>query len=600
VEVLAPLSAGRFFVTSAYDTLEITDRAYSQDACATLIRAGFDPVLGRVLSARGIASAAQLDTSLGHLIAPRHMLGLDRLAHILADAIAEGKRLLIVSDYDSDGATACVVGMLALREMGAQVDYVVPNRFEFGYGLTPEIVQLAAQRQPDFLITVDNGIASVDGVEAAKRLGIQVVITDHHLPGERLPDAACIVNPNQNGCGFPSKHLAGVGVMFYAMLQLRAELRARGAFRERPEPNLAQLLDLVALGTVADVVRLDDNNRRLIAQGIARIRAGRSRPGLEALLRVAGRDPSRASTYDLGFVLGPRLNAAGRLEDMTIGIECLLSTEIGSAEALAQRLDELNRERRAIEANMHDGALAHLDRVVPGERYGISLYDPTWHQGVIGILAARIRERVHRPVIAFAPGQPGELKGSGRSIPSLHLRDALDLLDKRHPGVLLRFGGHVAAAGLSIRTADYERFSHAFDATVKELLSPADLHLRLETDGPLFPGEMSFRLAEAFDEMVWGQGFPPPKFRGDFEVVDQRVVGGVHLRLQLLVLEANARAVEAILFGSADPVPPRIRAVFRLEMNEFNGTRGVQLVIEHWQALSAGAFSASAPVNAAG
>ncbi len=414
---------------------EIVDRTFSLDHCRILTEAGLDPVLARVLAARGIIGTVQLDTRLAHLAAPNQMHNLQRLGAILADAIAAQKRLLIVADYDSDGATGCAVGLLALREMGAQVDYIVPNRFEFGYGLTPEIVRLAAERQPDFLITVDNGISSVDGVDEANRLGLQVLITDHHLPAERLPDAACIVNPNQPGCGFPSKHLAGVGVMFYAMLQLRAELRARGAFAAHPEPNLAHLLDLVALGTVADVVRLDDNNRRLVTQGLRRIRAGRSRPGIQALLRVAGRDAARASAYDLGFVLGPRLNAAGRLEDMSIGIECLISSDPGKAFELASRLDALNRERRGIEASMHDEALSHLEAIEPGAAFGLSLYDPGWHQGVIGILAARIRERFHRPVIAFAPGAAGELKGSGRSIPSLHLRDALDLVAKREPGL---------------------------------------------------------------------------------------------------------------------------------------------------------------------
>ncbi|HTT36996.1 MAG TPA: single-stranded-DNA-specific exonuclease RecJ [Burkholderiales bacterium] len=562
---------------------EILDRSYSAETCATLTAAGVNPVLARVLAARGVASTAQLDSSLAHLAAPSRMRNLERMAAILADAIAARQRLLIVADYDSDGATACAVGMLALREMGAQVDYIVPNRFEFGYGLTPEIVRLAAARRPDFLITVDNGIASVDGVEEARRLGLQVLVTDHHLPGERLPDAACIVDPNQPGCSFPSKHLAGVGVMFYVMLQLRAELRSRGAFRARAEPNLAQLLDLVALGTVADVVRLDENNRRLVAQGLARIRAGRSRPGIEALLHAAGRDATRASTYDLAFVLGPRLNAAGRLEDMAIGIECLISADPTRADALALRLDELNRERRSIETHMHDAALAHLEAVDPGEPYGLALYDPSWHQGVIGILAARIRERFHRPVIAFAPGQAGELKGSGRSIPALHLRDALDLVDKRYPGLIQRFGGHAAAAGLSIRETDFERFRAAFDAVLRGLLSPADLELRIETDGPLAASEISLQLAETLDGLVWGQGFPPPRFRGDFLVAAQRVAGGRHLRLRLTAADGGAGAVDAVLFGHAEPLPDRIRAAFRLDVNLFNGSRSVQLVLEHWE-----------------
>jgi single-stranded-DNA-specific exonuclease len=364
---------------------------------------------------------------------------------------------------------------------------------------------------------------------------------------------------------------------------LRAELRVRGAFGAQPEPNLGHLLDLVALGTVADVVRLDDNNRRLVTQGLGRIRAGRSRPGIHALLRVAGRDATRASAYDLGFVLGPRLNAAGRLEDMSIGIECLIASDAAKASELASRLDALNRERRGIEASMHDEALSHLEAIEPGEAFGLSLYDPGWHQGVIGILAARIRERFHRPVIAFAPGAAGELKGSGRSIPSLHLRDALDLVAKRQPGLVLRFGGHAAAAGLSIRAADFARFRDAFDVTLRELLTEGDLKLRIETDGPLFPPEMSLALAHKLSKVVWGQGFPPPRFRGDFRVESQRVVGEHHLRLQLLSRQPAARSVNAMLFGSADTLPDEIRAVFRLEANEFNGARALQLVLEHWE-----------------
>jgi single-stranded-DNA-specific exonuclease len=535
---------------------EIVDRIFPLEALRALEDAGLDPVLARVLAARGVNATTQLDTTLTHLVAPDSMHNLRRLGQLLADAISAQKRLLIVADYDSDGATACAVGLLA------------------------------AQRRPDFLITVDNGIASIDGVQQARQLGIEVLITDHHLPGPALPDAACIVNPNQPGCGFPSKHLAGVGVMFYAMLQLRAELRVRGAFAGRAEPNLARLLDLVALGTVADVVRLDDNNRRLVAQGLARIRAGRGQPGVEALLHVAGRDPARADVYDLGFVLGPRLNAAGRLQDMSLGIECLVTADAGRASELAAQLDALNRERRTIEANMHDEALAHLETVEPGEAFGLSLYDPSWHQGVIGILAARIRGRFHRPVVAFAPGQPGELRGSGRSIPSLHLRDALDLMDKRQPGLILRFGGHAAAAGLSIRPADFARFRTAFDTTLRELLTPADLQIHIETDGPLSPSEMSLALAERLREPVWGQGFPPPRFRGDFRVDSQRVVGGHHLRLELTSAQRGARTVSAVLFGSSDPLPDSIHAVFRLDVNEYDGVRALQLVLEHWEPAS--------------
>jgi len=567
---------------------DIVDRAFSDEACRVLTEAGLDPVLARVLAARGITAPAQLDTALAHLIAPEGMRNLPRLGQILADAIAGGKRLLIVGDYDADGATACAVGLLALREMGAQVDYVVPNRFEFGYGLTPEIVRLAAQRRPDILITVDNGIASLEGVDEARRLGMQVLITDHHLPGDKLPAAECIVNPNQSGCSFPSKHLAGVGVMFYAMLQLRAELRARGAFAARPEPNLAGLLDLVALGTVADLVVLDDNNRRLVSQGLARIRRGRAQPGIEALLTVAGRDPARASAYELGFVVAPRLNAAGRMDDMALGIECLIAADAHKASALAAQLDALNRERRSIEADMHDEALAHLEQFAPGDAFALALYDPGWHQGVIGILAARIRSRFHRPVIAFARGQPGELRGSGRSIPNLHLRDALDRVDKREPGLLLRFGGHAAAAGLTIRESDFHVFRSAFDAALRELLTPEDLRLRIETDGTLSQQQLNLSLAEELSAPVWGQGFPQPRFRGDFRVEAQRVVGGRHLRFALTSIEppsidSAARPVSGVLFGTSEPLPDAIRAVFRLDVDEYNGARSLQLVLDHWE-----------------
>jgi single-stranded-DNA-specific exonuclease len=568
---------------------EIVDRPYPDDVRAALVRDGIHPVLARVYAARGVRTVAQLDASLGHLLPPAGMRNLALAASLLADAIAQGKRLLIVGDYDCDGATASAVGLLGLRAFGAAADYLVPNRFDFGYGLTPEIVRLAAQRNPDILITVDNGIGSVEGVAEATRLGMRVIVTDHHLPGERLPAAACIVDPNQAGCGFASKHLAGVGVMFYVLLALRAELRARGAFAGCAEPNLAGLLDLVALGTVADVVRLDDNNRVLVQQGLARIRAGRSRPGIQALLRVAGRDPARASTYELGFVAGPRLNAAGRLSDMTLGIECLLAEDPARAAELAQRLDELNRERRGIEADMQAAALLHLEDIAPGEAWGLSVYHQDWHQGVIGILAARIRERFHRPVVAFAPAKDGELRGSGRSIPGLHLRDALDLLDKRHPGLLLRFGGHAAAAGLSLRAEQFPRFRAAFDATLHELLTPADLEQRIEADGELDSRDISLPLARLIADEVWGQGFPPPRFRGRFRVAEQRAVGGRHLKARLTPVTAMPASLplEAVLFGRDAPLPDTIDAVYRLDINEWNGTRGVQLVLDHVQPLQA-------------
>jgi len=570
---------------------EIIERAVNAEAFESLQRAGVDRVLARLFAARGVLSADEMDLRSDRLLAPERLRNLAHMAQILADAIEASQRLLIVGDYDCDGATACAVGVLALRAFGARVEYLVPNRFEYGYGLTPEIVRVAAQRAPDILITVDNGIASVEGVREANALGMRVIVTDHHLPGECLPDAACIVNPNQAGCEFPSKHLAGVGVMFYAMLALRGELRRRGAFAGKDEPSLAALLDLVALGTVADVVRLDRNNRILVEQGLRRIRAGRCQPGIRALLEVSGRVPRQVCAHDLGFLLGPRINAAGRLTDITLGIECLLSDDPEHAQELARQLHELNRERRTIEAGMQDSALEHLEAIDAAGAFGLALYRKDWHQGVIGILAARIRERFHRPVIAFADGTAGELKGSGRSIAALHLRDALDLMDKRHPGLILRFGGHAAAAGLSIRAEAFAAFRDAFDATLRELLTPADLDERIETDGPLEPHQLTLELAEKLRSIAWGQGFPAPRFLGEFRVVDQRVVGGAHLRLTLAVPGAGAGGVQAMLFRCIARLPATIRCVYRLEVNEWNGLRGVQLVLENWESVSGSGVS---------
>jgi single-stranded-DNA-specific exonuclease len=560
----------------------IVDRQYPTDAYQRLLATGMSPPLARVYAARGIADPAQLDTRLGGLLPADRLARCAEMAAILAAAIAQRQRLLIVADYDADGATACAVGMLGLRACGAQVEYLVPNRFEYGYGLTPEIVRLAINRRPDILITVDNGIASVEGVDEAARHGIRVLVTDHHLPGPQLPAAACIVNPNQPGCGFPSKNLAGVGVMFYVLTALRAELRRRGGFSDRPEPNLADLLDLVALGTVADVVRLDDNNRILVDQGLRRIRAGRARPAFEALLRIAGREASRTTTYDLGFMLGPRLNAAGRLTDMSLGIECLLACDRERAAELAGQLDALNRERREIEADMQETALALVEGIQANDNWSLSLYDDSWHQGVIGILAARLRERFHRPAIAFAPAANGEARGSGRSIPGLHLRDALDLVTKHHPGLILRFGGHAAAAGLTIRRADIEAFSVGFEEAVRSMLRPADLHRVIETDGTLRADEIGLALAESFERQVWGQGFPAPAFSGRFEVADQRVVGGRHLKLKLRFAEAG-RIFDGILFGQDSLLPPQIETVYRVQVNEYGGSRSLQLQVDHWQ-----------------
>ena len=559
--------------------VSIVTREIPQAAADLLSKGGRHPVLARVLASRGISSESQLESSLSGLIPPQQLTHVERMASMLADAITQRKRLLVVADYDADGATACAVSVCGLRMLGAQVEYLVPNRFEYGYGLTPEIVALAAARKPDMLITVDNGIASIDGVAAANALGIAVLVTDHHLPGEALPDAACIINPNQRGCAFPSKHLAGVGVAFYLMLALRAEMRARGVFASQPEPNLTELLDLVALGTVADLVRLDDNNRILVEQGLRRIRAGKGRPGINALMKVAGRDPLRAGAQDFGFSVGPRLNAAGRLQDMSMGIECLLCEDADEALRMAQRLDALNRERREIEADMHASALANLEAFEPGDCYSLSLYEPDWHQGVIGILASRLKERFHRPVIAFANAGDGTIKGSGRSIPGLHLRDALDMVSKRHPDLLLRFGGHAMAAGLAIAEHDYDRFTQTFEAVVRGLLTPADLECVIETDGSIAPSEMALELADMLEMQVWGQGFPAPEFDDVFNVVEQRIVGERHLKLKL---EKGGRRIDAILFNCIDTLPVSIRAVYRLQANEYNGSRTLQLVLRHW------------------
>jgi len=562
------------------NTPRIIKRPVSLPAEDRLTREGIHPVLARIFAARGVSGYIDLDDAMAGLLPPDAMLGIDRAAALLADAIAAKKRLLIVADYDCDGATACAVGVRALRAFGAECSWLVPNRFRTGYGLSPEVVALAAPHRPDVIITVDNGIASVEGVEAARTLGIEVIITDHHLPGDTLPRASAIVDPNQPGCGFASKNLAGVGVMFYVMLALRAELRRRGVFGERAEPNLGDLLDLVALGTVADVVVLDRNNRILVGQGLKRIRSGRVQPGIRALLAVAGRECSRASSFDLGFMVGPRLNAAGRLDDMALGIECLITDDYARALTIARMLDDLNRERRSIEAEMQLQADSLLESLSVGDSSSISLSDPAWHQGVIGILAGRLKDRHHRPVIAFAPGDPGELKGSGRSIRALHLRDALDLVAKRAPGLILRFGGHAAAAGLTLRSGDFARFSELFEQVVGELVPPEALSRTIETDGSLETAYLNLDLARLIESQIWGQGFPQPLFCDDFEVVNQRVVGQRHLKLRLA---RGGRVLEAMRFNALDPLPGGVRATYRLSVNEFNGAQSLQLVIEHWE-----------------
>ncbi len=569
---------------------EISQRRYSSDISNQLIQIGMPALLARIYAARGISSRSQLDTGLDQLLPFTALKNAQQMASLLADAITAKRKLLIVADYDADGATACAVGIRGLRAMGAIVDFIVPNRFEYGYGLTPEIVQLAAKLNPDMIITVDNGISSVEGVAAANALGMQVLITDHHLPGDSLPDALCIVNPNQPGCDFPSKNLAGVGVMFYVLLALRAELRARGVFTKDPthpnppltgrEPNLGNLLDLVALGTVADVVKLDANNRILVHQGLQRIRAGRSCAGIQAILHIAKKSPVQASAYEMGFIVGPRLNAAGRLEDMGLGIQCLLTDDTNEAADIAGRLDSLNQERRSIEADMQQAALLALENIDPTEGYSLAIFDENWHQGVIGILASRLKDRFHRPVIAFARSQNVEIKGAGRSIPGLHLRDALDLVAKRHPHLLQKFGGHAMAAGLSLLEENFIEFQKAFEAVAQSLLSPADLTRIIETDGTLTAEDFTLDIARNLEQQVWGQGFPQPMFDGQFKVDSQRVVGEKHLKLKL---SSPMGSHEAIHFFNAEPVPGNIHAVFSLDINEYNGKSSLQLIVKHWQ-----------------
>jgi len=558
--------------------MRIVERRYADAHRRALVDAGIHPLLARLYAARSIRSAAELRYEPGALLPPAPMKGIGAAAKLLADAIQAGKRLLIVADYDADGATACAVGMRALRAFGAEVRFLVPDRFKLGYGLTPELVDIAAQAKPDILITVDNGIASVEGVARAAHLGIATLITDHHLPGAELPQAACIVNPNQPGCDFPSKAIAGVGVMFYVMLALRAELRERNHFRGREEFNLGSLTDLVALGTVADVVPLDANNRNLVAQGLRRIRAGRAQPGIAALLRAAGRPFAEAASFDLGFAAGPRLNAAGRLADMRLGIECLITDDEARAANCAQALDQLNRERRKIETQMLDQATDVLKNLPAS---GSSFFEKSWHEGVVGILASRLKDRLHLPVVCFARGADGvNLKGSGRSIAGLHLRDCLDLVAKREPGLILRFGGHAQAAGLTIAESGYERFAQAFERALGELL-PAEARTRtVETDGSLEPSDCTLQVARMLEAEIWGQGFPQPVFCDTFAVESQRVVGERHLKLRLV---KDGRRFEAMRFGALEPLPARVRAAYRLAVNEFNGLKSVQLNVEHFE-----------------
>ena len=565
--------------------MKILERDVPPRACWTLEQAGVHPLLARLYASRGVQNKAELDDGLAHLLPPQTLKGAKEAAAMLADALADDLHLCIVADYDCDGATACAVALRGLRALGAKrVDYLVPDRVIDGYGLTPPIAERVRAKGADLLITVDNGIASLEGVARARELGLQVLITDHHLPGADAPNAHVIVNPNQQGCTFASKSMAGVGVMFYVMLALRAELRQRGAYAAQAQPKLDDLLPLVALGTVADVVKLDENNRRLVAQGLKRIRTGAMPAGLEALFRAAARDARKASTFDFGFALGPRINAAGRLSDMTLGIECLVTDDRSRADELAKLLDSINRERRDIEGGMREQAFDIAESLFDDGHpppAAISVFDPDFHEGVVGIVASRIKDKMHRPTFVFAPsaapGKEHELKGSGRSIPGFHLRDALDLVAKRHPGVLLKFGGHAMAAGCSIAKEHFNTFAQALAQVADECLDAATLTRRLETDGPLAPEYRRTDVVDTLHREVWGQGFAPPTFSEELEVVSQRLVGEKHLALKL---KHHGDAVDGIWFGHTEPLPKRVKLAFRLDADEWQGVRRVRFLVE--------------------
>ena len=570
--------------------MKIVPRDVPPRSAWALEQAGVHPLLAQLYAARGVRSADELDDGLARLLPPSSLLGASAAAALLADAIRLDRRICIVADYDCDGATACAVGVRGLRLLGArQVSYIVPDRVIDGYGLTAPISQRVKDSGADLLITVDNGIASFEGVATARRLGLQVLVTDHHLPSSsagaiRLPEADVIVNPNQPDCGFESKSLAGVGVMFYVLLALRAELRLRGEFAARAEPKLDGLLPLVALGTVSDVVRLDANNRRLVAQGLKRVRALAMPAGMRCLFEVAGRRAEAATTFDFGFALGPRINAAGRLSDMTLGIECLLSDDAARAGELAGMLDAINRERREIEGGMRDQALAIAESMCQDEQApppAICIFDPGFHEGVVGIVASRIKDKLHRPTFVFAassaPGHEHELKGSGRSIAGFHLRDALDLLAKRQPDVLLRFGGHAMAAGCTITSENFAAFERGLRLIAQEQLDQATLTRRIETDGPLQAHYRRVELVDVLHKEVWGQGFAAPTFSEELEVLSQRLVGEKHLALKL---RHQGQAVDGIWFGHTDPLPARVKLAFRLDADAWNGVRRVRFLIE--------------------
>jgi len=567
--------------------IRLVTRDVPPRAAWALEQAGLHPLLARLFAARGVKATDELDDALARLLPPATLLGAAEAAVLLADAIGAGSRICVVADYDCDGATACAVALRGLRMLGADpatLCYVVPDRRIHGYGLTPQIVDLALAHEAEVLVTVDNGIASIDGVAHAQAAGLAVVITDHHLPvqvqeGVALPEADVIVNPNQPGCSFASKHLAGVGVAFYVLLALRAELRERGDFTLAEQPRLDALLDLVALGTVADVVRLDRNNRCLVAQGLKRIRAGRMQPGVAALFAVAGRDPRSASAADFGFAIAPRLNAAGRLADMTLGIECLLTDDAARAHELAALLEEINRERRTIEAGMREDAEAEVDRafaLTGAIEPALAVFDPSFHEGVVGIIASRLKDRLHRPTFVFALGQDGALKGSGRSIDGFHLRDALDLVSKRHPTLLLRFGGHAMAAGCTLARADLDTFRAALQQVAIDGLGASAVERTIVSDGPLDAAHFDPATVRLLDDQVWGNAFDAPIFCDIVDVVSQRLVGDKHLKLALRV---GGVMRDAIWFGRSEPVGDRVRLAWRLGLDAYNGIERVQMIV---------------------
>ncbi|MGX9936358.1 single-stranded-DNA-specific exonuclease RecJ [Advenella kashmirensis] len=562
-------------------SVKITARLVNPDHEKQLQESGIHTLLARLWAARGVTSSEQTRLSWADLINPSELNQADKAAVILADAIAARKKLLVIADYDCDGATACAVALRGLRAFGADVDFLVPNRFETGYGLSPAVVELASRHhagKPDMLITVDNGIASIEGVQAANDLGMQVLVTDHHLPGDALPDAIAIVNPNHPGCQFPSKNLAGVGVIFYVLLALRAEFRRRGWVDAKAGPRLDALADLVALGTVADVVRLDPNNRLLVSQGLKKIRNNQLQPGLKALFLVASCDNREATALDLGFRIGPRINAAGRLADMSIGIRCLTTDDEAEALALARELDTMNHRRRTIEQDMSEQALVSLEAPEKARNATVCVFHPDWHQGVVGIVASRLKEKFWKPTLAFAPGDPGELRGSGRSVPDVHLRDVLDLVSKTHSGMILKFGGHAMAAGLTLRQEAFAEFEEAFDLAVRRISGKDSFEPLIETDGSLDPLFTTAEVAGMLHEHVWGAGFPPPLFRDTFRVLNQRLLKEKHLKLRL---ERMNQQYDAIWFNHAETLPEYTDLIYEIAPNAWNGVVNVQLMVRH-------------------